>query len=59
MMVRLMAMGTTGYGLTPGNPWEFQEKYDLNIIFEPEGNGDFFGHRVFRRKFSSFFLVDW
>ena len=52
-------MGTTGYGLTPGNPWEFQEKYDLNIIFEPEGNGDFFGHRVFRRKFSSFFLVDW
>lgn len=27
-----MAMGTTGYGLTPGNPWEFQEN-ELNHGF--------------------------
>ena len=52
-----MAMGTTGYGLTPGNPWEFQENELNHGFLNQRVMVMFFGHRVFRREFSSFFLL--
>ena len=54
-----MGMGTTGYGLTPENPWEFQEQWVKPWIFEPEGKGDFFWTPSFPEDIFQLFFVDW